>query len=149
MILEGSLETFIVPGSAPVLQRARVTSNALKLDVSPLGEGDNDLMRLKEAELALGTTTITIADLIKRGYLRQRTIRRETGHVVKFIERKSLAEFQAAYVSLTEIAKSRQGYRATIKVELENAGLAPIFEPKGFIARFYRRSDLARAGIRL
>ncbi|NTI88497.1 hypothetical protein G6K93_15970 [Agrobacterium rhizogenes] len=149
MILEGSLETFIVRGSAPVLQRARVTSDALKLDVSPLGGGNNDLMRLKEAELALGTTTITVADLLKRGYLRERTIRRGTGRKVKFIERQSLAEFQAAYVSLSEIAKSRQGYRATIKVELENAGLAPIFEPKGFIARFYRRSDLARAGIRL
>lgn len=82
-------------------------------------------------------------------YLRQRTLRRETGRAVKFIERQSLAEFQAAYASLTEIAKSRRGYRAVIKVELETAGLAPIFEPEGFIARFYRRSDLIRAGIRL
>lgn len=149
MILEGGLETFIVPGRAPVLQRARVASDALKLDVSPLAGGDIDLMRLKEAELALGTTKTTVADLIKRGYLRERTIRRETGRKVKFIERQSLAEFQAAHVSLTEMAKSRQGYRAAIKVELENAGLAPIFEPEGFIARFYRRSDLIRVGIRL
>jgi hypothetical protein len=146
MILDGSLETFIVPGRTPVLQRARVASDALKLDVSPLAGGDDELMRLKEAELALGTTTITVADLIKRGYLRQRTIRRETGHVVKFIERKSLEEFRAMYASLTEIAKSRKGYRAAIKVELEDAGIAPIFEPEGFIARFYRRSDLTQIG---
>ncbi|MCZ7861674.1 hypothetical protein O9X98_09690 [Agrobacterium salinitolerans] len=103
-------------------------------------------MRLKEAELALGTTTSTIADLLKRGYLHQRTLRRETGRRVKFIERQSLSEFHATYVSLTEIAQSRKGYRAAIKAELDKAGIAPIFEPEGFIARFYRRSDLARVG---
>ena len=103
-------------------------------------------MRLKEAELALGTTTITVADLIKRGYLRQRTIRRETGQDVKFVERQSLAEFQDVYISLTEIAKSRQGYRAAIKAELDQAGISPIFEPEGFIARFYRRSEITRIG---
>ncbi|NTF55049.1 TniQ family protein [Rhizobium rhizogenes] len=146
MILEGSLETSIVPGTAPVLQLARVASDALKLDVSPLAGGDDELMRLKEAELALGTTTITVADLIKRGYLRQRTIRRETGRDVKFVERQSLAEFQDVYISLTEIAKSRQGYRAAIKAELDQAGISPIFEPEGFIARFYRRSEITRIG---
>ncbi|MCZ7894699.1 TniQ family protein [Agrobacterium salinitolerans] len=146
MILEGSLETFIVPGRAPVLLRARVASDGLKLDISPTAGGDDELMRLKEAELALGTTTITVADLIKHGYLRQRTLRRETGRVVKFIERQSLAEFQEVYVSLTEIAKSRQGYRAAIKAELDKAGISPIFEPEGFIARFYRRSEITRIG---
>lgn len=146
MILEGSLETFIVPGRVPVLQRARVASDALRLDVSPLAGGDDELMRLKEAELALGTTTITVADLIKRGYLRQRTLRRETGRTMKFIERQSLAEFQEVYVSLTEIAKSRQGYRAAIKAELDKTGISPIFEPEGFIARFYRRSEITRIG---
>lgn len=142
MILEGSLKASIVPGRTPVLQKARVALDALKLDVSPLAGGDDELMRLKEAELALGTTTITVADLIKRGYLRQRTIRRETGREVKFIERQSLAEFQATFASLTEIAKSRQGYRAAIKAELDEAGILPIFEPEGFIARFYRRSEI-------
>lgn len=65
---------------------------------------------------------------------------------MKFIERQPLAEFQAAYASLTEIAKSRQGYRAAIKAELDQAGISPIFEPEGFIARFYRRSDLVLGG---
>ncbi|MBO3760136.1 TniQ family protein [Ciceribacter sp. L1K22] len=142
MILEGTLAASIVPGSAPVLQRARVAADALKLDVSPLGGSNDDLMRLKEVEIALATTTSTVADLIKRGYLRQRTIRRETGRTVRFVERCSLAEFQAAYASLTEIAKYRSGYRAAIKAELDSVGIAPIFEPEGFIARFYRRTDV-------
>ncbi|MGO6984293.1 hypothetical protein [Rhizobium leguminosarum] len=112
MILEGSLERDVIPGDAPVFSRLRVSPRAL---VSPMSGGDDELMRLKEAELALGTTTITIAELLKRGYLRERTVRRETGRKVKFIERQSLIEFHAACVSLTEIAKSRKGYRAAIK----------------------------------
>lgn len=157
MVLDGGVEAFIVSGDGPVFERVHIASptpaspEARKEQKkgTPLAGGDDELMRLKEAELALGTTTITVADLIKRGYLRQRTVPRKTGHVVKFIERRSLADFHAAHASLTEIAKSRQGYRAAIKVELENAGIAPIFEPEGFIARFYRRSDLIQAGIRL
>ncbi|CUX13916.1 MULTISPECIES: TniQ family protein [Agrobacterium tumefaciens complex] len=157
MVLDGGVEAFIVSGDGPVFERVHIASptpasaEARKEQKkgTPLAGGDDELMRLKEAELALGTTTITIADLIRRGYLRQRTARRETGHVVKFIERQSLAEFQAAHASLTEIAKSRQGYRASIKAELDQAGISPIFEPEGFIARFYRRSDLIQAGIRL
>ena len=74
MILEDSLETSIVPGRAPVLQRARVASDGLKFHVSPLTGGADELMRLKEVEIALGTTTATVAELIRRGHLRQRTV---------------------------------------------------------------------------
>lgn len=154
MVLDGGVEAFIVSGGGPIFERVHIASptpasaEARKEQKkgTPLAGGDDELMRLKEAELALGTTTMTVADLIKRGYLRQQTVRRKTGHVVKFIERQSLTEFHAAHASLTEIAKSRQGYRAAIKVELENAGIAPIFEPEGFIASFYRRSDLTQIG---
>jgi hypothetical protein len=145
MILDGRVEAFIVPGGEPVFHRARLKSGALNIDVSPMAGGDEDLMRIKEAELALGTTTGTINDLIARGYLLVQNVRRETGHSVKFIERQSLAEFDADHISLSAIAKLRQGYRAYIKLELEALGIEPIFEPQGFNARFYLKSDLVRA----
>lgn len=144
MILEDSLETSIVPGRAPVLQRVRVASDGVKVDVSPLAGGDDGLMRLKEVEVALGTTTATIAELIKRGYLRLQVQRRETGRSVKFVSRRSLADFEEKYTSLSTIAKKRNGFRAAIKSELDKLGITPIYEPTGFNARFYRRSDLAR-----
>ncbi|MGO7754658.1 TniQ family protein [Rhizobium ruizarguesonis] len=159
MVLEGSLEALIVPGNGPIFERIHLPSAELttrgsstrkswrKTSVDPLAGGDDKLMRLKEAELALGTTTATVAELVKRGYIRQQVLRRETGRDVKFVERQSLAQFKAVYASLTEIAKFSKGYRAAIKVDLENAGIAPIFEPEGFIARFYRRSELAQAGL--
>jgi hypothetical protein len=146
MILEGRLQAVVVPGDEPIIWRARVRADAI--NVSPLDGGTEELMRLRETEIALGTTTGTVNDLIERGYLRQQNRKRETGRMVRFIERRSLAEFDATYVSLSAIAKLRNGYRARIKAELEGLGIAPIFEPEGFNARFYRRSDLARIGFK-
>lgn len=154
MALAREVEAFLLPGEGPIFDRVYISppaplgqmSRRNERNGNPLSGGDDELMRLKEAELALGTTTMTISALIKLGYLRHRTVRRDTGQKVKFVERQSLAEFHATYASLSEIAKSRQGYRAAIKVELEEAGLKPIFEPEGFIARFYIRSDVARVG---
>ncbi|MVA80518.1 hypothetical protein GOZ89_13905 [Agrobacterium vitis] len=149
MVLSGSLEAFMVQGEEPVFQRLRLKKGALKIDAGRTAGGDEKLMRLKEAELALGTTTGTINELISRGYLRTQHVRRETGLTVKFVERQSLIEFNDGHASLSAIAKSRQGYRASIKCELEALGVAPIFEPKGFNARFYCRADLVQAGFNI
>ncbi|WP_429941111.1 hypothetical protein ACQY1G_06100 [Agrobacterium vitis] len=149
MILSGSLEAFMVPGEEAVFQRLRLKKEVLKIDTGRTAGGDEKLMRLKEVELALGTTTGTINELISRGYFRVRHVRRETGLTVKFVERESLIEFNDGHASLSAIAKSRQGYRSTIKCELEAIGVAPIFEPKGFNARFYRRADLVQAGFNI
>lgn len=146
MILDGGLVASLLPGDGPVLQRLRLSKRVLVAKVSSPAESDHELVRLKDAELALGTASVTVSDLINRGYLRQTTVRLDTGRTVKFVERASLDAFLKAYASLSMIAKSRSGYRALIKVELEAAGIAPIFEPDGFVARFYRRSEPARAG---
>ncbi|MES5097818.1 TniQ family protein [Agrobacterium sp. BA1120] len=142
MLLEGDLKAYAVSGSDPILQRARVKADAFSLEVGPKAGSDDELMRLKEAMSQLGTTTGTVSELIKRGFLRSRVLRRDTVRKVTFIERRSVLEFQEVYVSLTQIAKSRQGYRAAIKAELDQAGISPIFEPQWSIARFYRRSEI-------
>lgn len=152
MVLRGSVEAFIVSSGGPIFERVHVAAPAAasaearkaQRKGNPLVGGDDELMRLKEAELALGTTTVTIAELIKRGHLVQKVVRSDTGRELKLIERRSLADFKAAHASLSEIAKSIRGYRATIKAELDAAGIDPIFEPEGVIARFYRRTELTR-----
>lgn len=149
MIFAGSLEAHLLPGDGAVFCRVRVRSDGLKLDVSPEAGGDEGWMRIKAVERVLGTTTATVAELIERGYLRVRNLQRETGRTVKLVERQSVSEFQTAHVSLSGIAKSRNGYRALIKADLEKLGVAPIFEPEGFIARFYRRSALAQVGFKV
>lgn len=149
MILDGTLEAHLLVGDDPVFCRVRVKPGGLNLDLRPEAGGDDKWMRIKEVERVLGTTTATVSELIERGYLRVRNVRRETGRTVKLVERRSVSEFEATHVSLSGIAKSRNGYRAAIKADLEKLGVFPIFEPDGFIARFYRKSALAPAGIML
>lgn len=146
MILDGTLDASALAGKGPVLNRVRVRQDGLKLALGPTAGVGEQWLRAKEVERVLGTTTATVSELIKRGYLRVQSFPRETGGTVKLIERRSLEEFGEVYSSLSDIAKSRQGFRAAIKAELEAAGVTPIFEPTGFIARFYRKSDLTQIG---
>jgi hypothetical protein len=146
MILDGTLDAHLLEGGEPVLCRVRVKSGALKFDLQAEAEVDDEWMRVKQVEKALGTTNATVSELIGRGYLRVRSSRGVTGRYLKLIERRSVSEFEWAHVSLSRIAKSKQGYRADIKAELEKLGISPIFEPEGFIARFYKRSALAQVG---
>lgn len=146
MILDGGLDAFALAGNGPVLRRVRVRPDGHKLALGPTAGLDEQWLRAKEVERVLGTTTATVSELIKRGYLRVQSFPRETGGTVKLIERRSLEEFCEVYSSLSEIAKSRQGFRAAIKAQLDAAGVTPIFEPTGFIARFYRKSDLTQIG---
>ncbi len=146
MILDGTLDAFVIAGSSPLLQRVRVRSDGPPLASGPPAGVDNQWMGTKEVERVLGTTTATVSELIERGYLRVRFHLGATGRTVKLVERQSLLEFMEDHASLSEIAKCRHGFRAAIKAELDAAGIAPIFEPTGFIARFYRRSDLTKIG---
>jgi TniQ len=143
-ILDGTVEAYILPGKEPVLSRARVKPGALNHDVSENAGGDEEWMRAKEAERLLATTTGSVNELIRRGYLQVQSRRRENGKTVKLVERRSVTKFMAEHISLTAFTKCRSGFRGAIKAELDKAGIKPIFEPEGFVARFYRRSDLAQ-----
>jgi hypothetical protein len=146
MVLDGTLKGYLLSGDDPVLSRLRVKPGGLNLDLGSEAGGDDEWMRMKEVERVLGTTTATVNELIERGYLRVRTARRETGRTVKLVERRTVSEFNSTHVSLSGIAKLTQGYRAIIKADLEELNVFPIFEPEGFIARFYKKSALAQVG---
>lgn len=146
MILDGALDSFALAGNAPILDRVRVRPDGRNPASGPTADIDGQWMKAKEVERALGTTTATVSELIDRGYLRAQSFHRVASKAVKLIERQSVEEFGETYASLSDIAKSRQGFRAAIKAELDAAGVAPIFEPTGLIARFYRKTDLPKIG---
>lgn len=146
MILDGALVAYALGGNGPVLGRVRVRPHGRNIVSDPTAGIDGQWMKAKEVERVLGTTTATVSELIDRGYLRAQSFHRVASKAVKLIERQSVAEFGETYASLSDIAKSRQGFRAAIKAELDAAGVTPIFEPTGFIARFYRKTDLTKIG---
>jgi hypothetical protein len=146
-ILDGSLETFCIAGDEPLLRRARVKSSGLMIDSRDTAGGNDDLMRTREVEKMLGTTTATVLELIDRDFLKIQNVRRETGRMVRFVERNSVAEFDKTYVSLSGLSNSWKLHRMLVRKKLEKFEIDPIFEPEGFVARFYRRSDLAQVGL--
>jgi TniQ protein len=150
MILDGSLIGVLTDGTEPVLERVRLAPDAFQSETGRLAGGTDELMRLKEVEKALGTTTATVNELIDRGYLNIQTMRRQdTNREVKFVVRSSLGEFDAIHISLSAVAKCHGTHRAAMKGQLEAFGIHPVFHPEGFVARFYLRSEVAQAGFNI
>lgn len=144
MILEGNLDVWLVNDQGPVVSRLRMAPEQLKMANMDLLGGTDDLKRPKEVEKHLGTTTATVNELIRRGFLIVRMdARTDTKRVVMFVERASLDQFEDGHLSLSSIVKSYGSHRKAIKAELDRLGIRPIFEPEGKVARFYKKADLA------
>lgn len=146
MILDGSLESFILPGGESVFLRVRVKRGALETLNGKASNDEGEEVRLQEAARILKTTKTTLGYLVEHGYLKQRTAREKKGRKVRLIERRSISEFMNFHASLSELALKKGGFRATIKAELNQLGVKPLFESDRDIATFYRRTDLANAG---
>lgn len=95
----------------------------------------------------LNTIAEFITELIDRVYLPVESVRhKQTGKTVTFVNRATFVEFQQKYLSLSAVAKVAGTSRPVVKVTFDCAGIEPIFEPKGIVARFYKKADLNRVG---
>lgn len=148
-VLERHVESYIIPGEAPSIVRIRVAPDALKHVVDPMAGGDEELMRREEAKRVLGTTNATIKALISLGYLDGRTLPMMSGHKVQFIQRRSLSDFQQRYATLSQIGKAFGWNPRSVPSKLKDLGISPVFEPRGAVARFFEKSELAKADIHI
>ncbi|MEA3536976.1 TniQ family protein [Rhizobium sp. CC-YZS058] len=148
-VLEGHVESYIIPGDVPSIVRIRVAPEALKHVVDPMAGGDEELMRREEAKRVLGTTNATIKALISLGYLDGRILPMMSGHKVQFIERRSMSEFQQRYATLSQIGKAFGWNPRSVPSKLKDLGISPVFEPRGAVARFFEKSELAKADIHI
>jgi hypothetical protein len=55
-----------------------------------------------------------------------------------------LERFQKTYVSLHMLAKERKQHHVALKMELDAAGIRPVFDHTKIYARFYRRRAVNR-----
>lgn len=157
MIIEGRVEAVVLPGSTALLDRVRFAPNTKQMllpesygsSLDVLANGNAELMRLRDAERTLRTTNTTIRHLVSSGFLATRNLKFENGRNVRFIERRSLSEFQTTYASLTEVADALCSNRHTVRRRLNAAGIKPSFDPPSLVVRFYRRSELLAAGIQI
>ncbi len=110
----------------------------------------DDLLTIRQAERALGTTTYTIRALFDHGLLKSEDRRNLlSGRVSVGVSQSEIDKFSNRYASLSQIARASKRDRASMKIRLDDLGIHPVFEPTGFIARFYERAKIEAAGLPL
>ncbi len=111
-------------------------------------EWDATYLNLTEVEHAISTTTVTVTALIRNGVLPIETrINPRTRRTQAYVHRKSIAAFLDDHRSLHKIASGWRRNIGYMKTDLDRAGVHPIFETTGKIARYYRVEDLEKAGL--
>lgn len=104
---------------------------------------DHGGISLRQVEKRLQTGTNAVKALIRDGHLPAREAVNPTNRCPQTIVTPGdLADFQATFVSLTEVAKERGvASRAMMRI-LREAGVGFAFDPDVLEGHFYRRADL-------
>ncbi len=102
------------------------------------------LIDMRGVERRLRTTTATVSELVKRELLPTVVRRHPTKRIPQtFVEPSAVDQFLNKYVSLSILARERHYQIAFLRDVIEEKGIRPIFEPKGKVARFYRKTEIA------
>lgn len=152
MILDGEIESIARSGSEQTFLSLYLNAVEVGRILANRRRGENsrhdDLLTIRQAERALGTTTYTIRALFDHGLLKYEDRQNlRSGHVSVGVSRSEIDKFSKRYASLSQIARASKRDRASMKVRLEDLGIHPVFEPEGFIARFYERTKIKAAGL--
>ncbi len=109
---------------------------------------DDDYATMKQTERLISTAKVTLAALVRKGFLPvvMRT-NPKTKRPQPYVLKSDIEAFMGAHLSLRRLARGWGLNVVTMKSQLEGAGVKPIFEPSGLVARFYRRPDLIEAAL--
>jgi hypothetical protein len=90
----------------------------------------------------LATTAKVAAALIKHGHLAAITVINPVNRCpIVVVPAKEVERFDREYISLFALARQRGRHFRSVKKELQDDGVEPVFNPAKIGATFYRRSD--------
>ncbi len=118
-----------------------------KVDIRKVDIKDDSIYATaREARQLLATAAVTFAALVEKGILpiAMRT-NPKTKRTQAFVLKGDIEAFLNEHLSLRRLARGWGLNVVTMKRRLELAGVKPMFEPSGLVARFYRRQDLIDA----
>lgn len=143
LIAAGLLENIAVAGPEMKIDKLLIDVEEVKERLTSRQQKRDDFLAVRDLEHALQTTTATVDELIKRGYLTPTTLpHHKTKKPQIFVSRTVLAAFQVNYVSLSALSKQVDMHPRLVRSALELEGISTLFEPHGKIARFYHRTDV-------
>jgi hypothetical protein len=102
-------------------------------------------LSLDEVRARLKTTDGTVAELISRKLIAVRSRRHlRLGRRYRTVDLEELERFEATYISLHNMSRNSGIQIAELKSQLDRARIRSVYTPRGKIARYYRRQDLAK-----
>jgi hypothetical protein len=140
LILDGRLETKRAPGCIHGYLSILVDPDAAARE---LRGADNGGLSLREAARRIETSDRVLDALLATGHLASFVARNAVNRCPqKLVAAEEIEFFRSKYVSLWALSKQHGLHIATMKAELEKAGIKPAFDPKKIGATFYRSADV-------
>jgi hypothetical protein len=137
LILDGKIRT--VKGPARGYMGILVDAIAVRKLVRGAETGARSL---RDTARAIGTSDLVLDALIAAGHIAAQTGTNAVNRCPQtLVADDEIQRFEAKFASLWALSKEFGMFMATLKSELDRAGVAPAFDPTVIGARFYRRGD--------
>ncbi len=149
-IIEGHAKVRIMPGSEGLLKRLRVHFDVVKpINFYKRNEVYTPVEDATHASHALashllGASGITLSELIKKGYVREKPASRRS---LRLVEKSSIREFKEHYISLTNLREILGINRSGMKKHLADLGLFPLLGLNSNFTSYYSLSDLRKKNL--
>lgn len=129
-----------------LMGKGRSASNETHARVYEALAENATLLNGRQAEQRLRTTSGTITELVKLGYLETvEAVNSMTKQRRRYICAESLAAFDKSHVSVAMLAIEKKVFGGSIPPLLDAKGIRSIYEPTGRNSRYYRIADVRGA----
>jgi len=141
LALDGSLTSLCCPVDFDGFLSLRVAPGEVRRLIAG---GQSIGLTVHEVAQRLGVRDDVVRRLAMTGYLRSSEVSYPyTGIRQTIFDERDVAEFEASFVALAQLATARQVHIGTVRDQLTKQGLEPAFTPRFVGSAFYRRVDLS------
>ncbi|UXO85528.1 TniQ family protein [Brucella intermedia] len=146
LIIEGSVDARVITGQGGLLTRLRVSKlEVQRIRLQSLSDMQENFVTFEQALDLLGTSDVTLSQLLRRGYIKEKDYKRSS-KMARLINEDSLQEFKSKFISLVDFCQKVGVNRVGMKKRLADLGVSPLFDDNKFVASYYNLSDLEKRG---
>ncbi len=146
LIIEGSVDARVITGPGGLLTRLRVSKlEVQRVRLQSLSDMQENFVTFEQALDLLGTSDVTLSQLLRRGYIKEKDYKRSS-KMARLINEDSLQEFKSKFISLVDFCQKVGVNRVGMKKRLADLGVSPLFDDNKFVASYYNLSDLEKRG---
>ncbi|MGW6779350.1 hypothetical protein ACWF50_15095 [Brucella pseudogrignonensis] len=128
LIIEGSVDARVITGPGGLLTRLRVSKlEVQRVRLQSLSDMQENFVTFEQALDLLGTSDVTLSQLLRRGYIKEKDYKRSS-KMARLINEDSLQEFKSKFISLVDFCQKVGVNRVGMKKRLADIGVSPLFD---------------------